>query len=163
MADKKDRVIAIDYFRGLAMLAVILNHGAVFTYPYTYLVGEGRLWTGAAEMFFLLSGITLWIVRGDKLANDFKNVLIRSWKRAVSIYALSIIIAILSLSIAVFLTARNLPVDTPQAIPIASRESGVGYVDAQILLRLGKFSNVLLSLYADSTVCPSGTKDKSLV
>src|SRR4051812_38240769 len=120
MADKKDRVIAIDYFRGLAMLAVILNHAAIFTYPYTILVGEGRLWTGAAEMFFLLSGITLWIVRGDKLVNNFKNILFRSWKRAASIYAISVLIAITSLSIAVLLTARNLPVNMPAAIPTAS-------------------------------------------
>src|SRR3954469_20498957 len=114
MKNANQRVIAIDYFRGLCMIAVILTHAAVFTHPFNYLVGAGRLWTGAAEMFFLLSGITLWIVRGDKLVNNFKNILFRSWERAASIYAISVFIAITSLSIAVLLTARNLPVNMPE-------------------------------------------------
>src|SRR4051812_29936590 len=63
MKKKKDRVVALDYFRGICILIILLSHSAQFSYPIAYLSGMGLLWTSAAEMFFLLSGITLGVVR----------------------------------------------------------------------------------------------------
>lgn len=108
MKNTKDRVVALDYFRGLCILAVILNHSAIFSMPYAYLGGASLLWTSAAEMFLLLSGLTLGIVRGEKIVKDFKNAALKMWRRAAGIYLLNILIVSISLLMALFFTSRGL-------------------------------------------------------
>lgn len=120
MKMQKQRVIAIDFFRGVCILAVILNHAALFSLPFAYISGDGSLWTSAAEMFLLLSGVTYAIVRGDKVRSDFGYVLKRTWRRAGIIYLVNISIVIISLLLALFLTSRGLPNDVLGPLPADS-------------------------------------------
>jgi hypothetical protein len=102
MKQAKQRVIALDYFRGICILIVLLNHSAVFSTPYAYLTGIGRLWTSAAEIFFLISGITLGVVRGPKVVSNFREIVRKSWSRATTIYLLYISLVVASLLLAYF-------------------------------------------------------------
>lgn len=86
MKHATDRVIALDYFRGICILIVILSHAYPFSLPYAYLTGIGNLWTSAAELFFLVSGLTFGIVRGKRIGTDFKTVVKKSWRRSLDIY-----------------------------------------------------------------------------
>src|SRR4051812_35503169 len=97
MKQQKQRVIAIDYFRGIFILMILLTHSMIFSMPFAYLGGAARLWTGPAEMFMLLSGITYAVVRGDQITTAFKQIVIKTWKRAARFYALSFILVVLSL------------------------------------------------------------------
>lgn len=108
MRNTKDRVVALDYFRGICILAVVLNHSAIFSMPYAYLGGASLLWTSAAEMFLLLSGLTLGIVRGEKIIKEFKNTALKMCRRAAGIYLLNILIVAISLLMALFFTSHGL-------------------------------------------------------
>lgn len=108
MRNTKDRVVAIDYFRGICILIILLSHSAVFSLPIGYLSGLGYLWTSAAELFFLLSGITLGLVRGGKIKNDFRNVLKKSWHRAGLLYLANILMVFVSLALAYIIISKNL-------------------------------------------------------
>jgi len=107
MKQAKQRVVAIDYFRGLCILAVILNHSMLFSMPFAYLSGASMLWTSAAEMFLLLSGLTLGIVRGSRIKDDFKNLTLKMWRRSAYIYLINIIIVSLSLLLALYFTSHG--------------------------------------------------------
>jgi hypothetical protein len=109
MKHQKDRVIAIDYFRGICILVMVVNHAALFSLPIALITGAGQLWTGAAEMFFLLSGLTFGIVRGEKIISDFRAILKKTWRRAFSLYLINIFYVFSSLAIALTLVAHNLP------------------------------------------------------
>ncbi len=99
MKQTKQRVIALDYFRGICILVILLSHSALYTRPYAYLSGTGRLWVSAAEFFFLISGITLGVVRGGQVLSDFKSVRQKSWKRAKDLYLIYLLSAAVSLLI----------------------------------------------------------------
>ncbi len=117
MRNTKDRVVAIDYFRGLCIIAVVLNHAALFSMPYAYLGGASLLWTSAAEMFLLLSGLTLGIVRGEKIVKDFKNTAVKMWRRAAGIYVLNLVIVTISLLMALFFTSHGMTNNVLGALP----------------------------------------------
>jgi hypothetical protein len=117
MKKSKQRVVAIDYFRGIFILAVLLNHSAIFSSPFTYLAGDGILWTTAAEMFLLLSGITLWIVRGEQLTASFKSTSIKIWQRAAKTYLIYVVTVILSLTLALYLVSHSLTNDVLGNLP----------------------------------------------
>jgi len=106
MKQLKERVVAIDYFRGICILVILLSHSASFNLPYGYLSGLGRLWTGAAAFFFLLSGLTLGVVRGKTVVSDFKAVLHKSWTRARDLYLLYLITALGTILIIPFITSQ---------------------------------------------------------
>ena len=108
MKNTKDRVIAIDYFRGVCILMVVLNHAVAFSLPFAFLGGVGGLWTSAAEIFFLLSGITLGIVRGPKIISNFRAVLKKTWLRALHIYGLNVLIVFISLGLGALLITGGL-------------------------------------------------------
>lgn len=125
----KERVLALDYFRGLCMLAVIINHFSLFASPLTLLAGGGRLWVGAAELFFLISGVTFGIVRGKSIKKKFDEVIKKSFKRAGLIYAANLLAVIASMGIAFQLAARGSLVNIPGDLPAG----GVGHSAWQIL------------------------------
>src|SRR5690348_10363022 len=108
MKNPKQRVVAIDYFRGICILVVVLNHSMVFSMPFAYLSGASMLWTSAAEVFLLLSGLTLGIVRGPKIKEDFWQLFKKMWQRAGGIYLLNILVVALSLLMAESLISYGL-------------------------------------------------------
>jgi hypothetical protein len=117
MGRAKDRVVAIDYFRGICILLIILNHASVFTNPFDVISGASRLWTGAAEMFFLLSGLTFGIVRGGMIKNQFKKVLKKTYRRAAILYAAFIFSVAVSIGLLVLFKTYNLPANLPGSLP----------------------------------------------
>ncbi|HET7827328.1 MAG TPA: OpgC domain-containing protein [Candidatus Saccharimonadales bacterium] len=128
MKQTKQRVIAIDYFRGLCMLIVLLDHSSLFSMPLPYLVGAGRLWTGAAELFFLLSGLTFGVVRSRLVVTDFKAAVLKSWRRAGFLYLLNTIIISISIILALFLVAGHHTNDVVGSLPAVSGFSLLGQI-----------------------------------
>jgi hypothetical protein len=119
MKNAKQRVVAIDYFRGVCILLVLINHSFVFSTPYAYLAGAGGLWVSAAEMFFLLSGITFAIVRGSQIKDDFRRVFKKTMRRVGIIYLAYIISVALSVTLSLYLTNHNLFNNIPGQPPIS--------------------------------------------
>lgn len=120
MKHAKDRVIALDYFRGICILLVIINHASFFSWPLTYLTSSGVLWTSAAEMFFLISGITLWVVRGKYITTNFWTMVRKMWRRAAAIYLVYLLAVVASLYLAFVLTGHNMATHMPGHLPAAS-------------------------------------------
>jgi len=118
MKNAKQRVVAIDYFRGACILLVLINHSFVFSRPYAYLAGAGGLWVSAAEMFFLLSGITFAIVRGSQIKDDFEWVFRKTMRRVGIIYLTYIISVALSVTLSLYLTNHNLFNNIPGQPPL---------------------------------------------
>jgi hypothetical protein len=116
----KNRVLALDYFRGLCMLIVIVNHFSYFDSPLTMLAGGGQLWVSAAELFFLISGVTYGFVRGPAVVSRFREVIKKSFKRAAMLYGLNLLCVLASLAIAFQLTGHGKTVDIPGALPSGS-------------------------------------------
>ena len=102
------------------MVVVIISHFSIFLSPLTYAVGAGRLWTSAAEMFFLLSGITFSVVRSKDVANNFSRVLTKTWRRALSLYLINFLVVLASLAIAFWLSARGHAYYMPASLPTDS-------------------------------------------
>jgi len=117
MKQAKQRVIAIDYFRGVFILMVVINHAALFSLPLAYFTGNGALWTSAAEMFCIISGLTFGIVRGQQLKTEFKRILFRTWRRAAIIYSINIAMVVLSLLLSLWLSGHSVTNDVPGALP----------------------------------------------
>jgi hypothetical protein len=108
MKQAKDRVIAIDYFRGLFIIMVVVNHAMLFSLPFAYLTGAGRMWTSAAELLLLISGLTFGIVRGHQIKSDFLTVYKKTLRRAGQIYLVNVLVVALSLLLAVYAVSHNL-------------------------------------------------------
>lgn len=113
---QKERIIAIDYFRGICILMVVVDHLGLSS-AFTNLAGGGRLWTSAAEMFFLLSGITLSIVRGRKIVDDFVATTKKFWRRALNLYIIDIAIVLASLLLSLSYITHGSVNPIPQALP----------------------------------------------
>lgn len=62
----KRRIFELDLLRGLFIVIILVDHLQFWPSPYTYLSGEGRLWTSAAEGFFLISGLLIGYIRAYK-------------------------------------------------------------------------------------------------
>lgn len=118
MRNTKDRVVALDYFRGICILLVIINHGWTFTWPLTYITSSGVLWTSAAEMFFLISGLTLWVVKAKLIRSDFKKLLIYSWHRAVYMYLAYVLVVSISICLAIIFNSYGRSLFTPGVLSV---------------------------------------------
>jgi hypothetical protein len=117
MKTKKDRVVAIDYFRGICIVVVVVNHAMIFSLPFAYLTGAGRLWTSAAEMLMLISGLTFGIIRTDQIKINFRSVYKKTLKRAAQIYLVNVLAVALSLILALFAVSHNLTNDVDGSLP----------------------------------------------
>lgn len=140
MKKKTDRVIALDYFRGICIIAILLSHAYIIIGPFAYLSGMGRLWASAAEMFFLLSGITLGVVRGRLVSTDFKALIKKSWMRALDIYLIYIAASLAAVFIALALGSSV----GPQQVP----SSGGSLVGQLLSLRFSSGLAIFLKFYA---------------
>lgn len=100
---QKNRIQAIDYFRGLVMAGVIINHLLLFPSIFELFTGRALGWYSDAEAFFLLSGITMGVVRGGGAARaGLQSILGKVGHRAAKLYIWSI-----GLSVAFVLIARE--------------------------------------------------------
>lgn len=90
------RITTLDLLRGYFMVSIILNHLQWFPSGFDWISIRGSLFVTAAEGFFLISGIILGIVRGQKLVNEpFKKVALIVLSRGVKLYIVAVILMLL--------------------------------------------------------------------
>lgn len=105
---QKNRIQAIDYFRGLVMAGVIINHLLLFPSVFELFTGRALGWYSDAEAFFLLSGVTMGVVRGGGAARaGLRSILGKVGRRAAKLYIWSI-----GLSVAFVLIAREVLINS---------------------------------------------------
>lgn len=91
-----NRILTLDLLRGYFLLVIILNHLHFYPSGLEWITGQSFLYTSTAEGFFLISGITLGIVRGVKLLEKpFMYAAKLLFKRSFQLYLTSIILVIL--------------------------------------------------------------------
>jgi hypothetical protein len=95
-APKVERIHTFDLLRGYFLIVILLNH--LFYYPsgLELLTGRGLLYVSTAEGFFLISGIVLGIVRGQKLrAKPFSLSAKLLLKRSAQLYVTYVFLTLL--------------------------------------------------------------------
>lgn len=105
---KFPRIVTFDIMRGFFLIAIVINHLALFPNLLDWWGMRGYLLVTTAEGFFLLSGIVLGVVRGAKLVDaPFKKVTQIVLKRAFTLYLTHIILVIGFTLIGWYLVANN--------------------------------------------------------
>lgn len=95
-AQKTKRILTFDLMRGYFLVVIFLNHLGWYASGFEFLTFKGRLFVSTAEGFFLLSGLVLGIVRGQKLKNEpFKVPAKLLLRRAFQLYVTSIILMLI--------------------------------------------------------------------
>lgn len=75
------------------MLSIILDHLQWFPNGFDWVSLRGSLFVSAAEGFFLISGIILGIIRGDKLRDrPFREGALLVLKRGIKLYAVGVLL-----------------------------------------------------------------------
>ncbi len=108
MPKKIPRIVTFDIMRGFFLIAIIINHLALFPNLLDWWGMRGYLLVTTAEGFFLLSGVVLGIVRGAKLIDrPFKEVTKLVLQRAWTLYLTHIILVISFTLIAWYIYTGN--------------------------------------------------------
>lgn len=91
-----ERILAFDILRGFFLLVILFNHLDLYPSGLDFFTGRSILYVSTAEGFFVVSGIVLGIVRGQKLLKlPFWTGATLLWKRALQLYITSIILTFL--------------------------------------------------------------------
>lgn len=118
----RDRIYELDLLRGFFILVIIIDHFQRWPSVFTYLTGEGRLWTSAAEGFFIISGLLIGYLRGYKQREvPFKNIAKLLLKRGVLLYIWAILITFIVVAVSVIFEPNDplVPIG-PNADQVAS-------------------------------------------
>ena len=92
---KIPRIVTFDIMRGFFLIAIIINHLALFPNLLDWWGMRGYLLVTTAEGFFLLSGVVLGVVRGAKLVDrPLKEVTKLILQRAWTLYLTHIILVV---------------------------------------------------------------------
>ena len=93
---KSSRILTFDLLRGYFLVVIILNHLGWYPSGFEHFTFKGDLFVSTAEGFFLLSGLVLGIVRGQKLIDKpFKVPAKLLLKRAIQLYITSIVLMLI--------------------------------------------------------------------
>lgn len=93
---KIPRIRTFDLLRGYFLVAIVLDHLAFYPSGLDWWSGRGNLYVSAAEGFFIISGIVLGIVRGQKLVDkSFRFVAKLLLKRSVQLYITAVVLMLL--------------------------------------------------------------------
>ena len=87
---KRQRIIALDILRGLFLVSLIVNHLPWTPSIYSFITGRGELFASAAEGFFVVSGILVGYIYGQKIIGSPRQTFKRIWKRGLLLYLLSV-------------------------------------------------------------------------
>lgn len=91
-----ERILAFDLMRGYFLFVILMDHLGFYPNGFDFITGRGILYVSTAEGFFVVSGLVLGIVRGRKLLSQpFKHAAWLLWRRALQLYATSIILTLL--------------------------------------------------------------------
>ena len=94
--EKSERILTFDLLRGYFLCVILFNHLAYYPSGLDLLTGRGYLYVSTAEGFFVVSGIVLGIVRGQKLLHlPFWEGAKLLWKRALQLYVTSVVLSLL--------------------------------------------------------------------
>jgi enterochelin esterase-like enzyme len=92
-----DRDLRLDFLRGLAVLAMVVDHFGGWS-PLHILTGGNRFFTSAAEAFVFLSGLVTGLVYGRVALRDGLPVALnRLLARAATLYVLAVSLTLLGL------------------------------------------------------------------
>lgn len=82
------RIIEFDLLRGFFIIVIIVDHLQFWPSPLQYFTGQGRLWSSAAEGFFIISGLLIGYLRAYKEAHKpLLSISKKLWLRAAMLYA----------------------------------------------------------------------------
>ncbi len=108
VSKKIPRIVTFDLMRGFFLIAIIINHLALFPNMLDWWGMRGYLLVTTAEGFFLLSGVILGIVRGAKLIDTpLKEVTKIILRRAWQLYITHIVLVVGLTLIAWYVYAGN--------------------------------------------------------
>lgn len=127
----KRRIFELDLLRGFFICVIILDHLQFWPSPFQYLTGEGRLWSSAAEGFFLISGLLVGYLRAYKGATTPLRVLSKNlWLRAAMLYMWCVIITFVVVALTSVLpdSALALLPKLPESSQVASLPIYLYYV-----------------------------------
>lgn len=89
ISSKRQRIIALDILRGLFLVTLIVNHMPWAPSLYSFVTGRSELFASAAEGFFVVSGMLVGYIYGQKIIGSPRETFKRIWKRAFILYLLS--------------------------------------------------------------------------
>ncbi len=111
--DNRSRLIALDLLRGLFLVIIFADHLAYQPSLFFQLAtNNSALLASAAEGFFVISGILVGYIYGPKIIKQPLAVAKKLWKRAGTLYLLTIVFTLLYT-----LWAYLLPDGYPRAVP----------------------------------------------
>lgn len=90
---KAPRILALDLLRGYFLISIILNHLQWYPNLLDWVALRGSLVISAAEGFFMISGLLLGIVRGQKLIDKpFRVPALLMLSRGLKLYLVGVIL-----------------------------------------------------------------------
>ena len=87
---KRKRLVYLDIIRGTLLAFIVTNHIPYAPKFIDVFTGDGALVATAAEGFFLLSGLMVAYLYLPKILSDTRSILKKVWKRALTLYIISI-------------------------------------------------------------------------
>lgn len=81
-----ERILSIDLIRGFFLLVILIDHIELYPNGLDFFTGKGRLWVGAAEGFFFLSGLLIGMIYKRRLHLGMKFIVKKMWLRALELY-----------------------------------------------------------------------------
>ena len=98
--DKRD--LRLDLLRGLAVFAMIVDHWGGPSWLY-FITGGNSFFVSAAEGFIFISGLVVGMVYGEiALTQGLRTAQIKAWKRAFTLYKLTVVLTILFAAVSIF-------------------------------------------------------------
>ncbi len=112
------RDLRFDLLRGLAVIAMVTDHvGGDKSWLYT-LTGGNHFWTSAAEGFVFISGLVMGIVYPAVIARQgLGTALLKVLKRAGTLYALTVLLTLITAALAYRLQVHWAPQVTAATLP----------------------------------------------
>ena len=112
------RDLRFDLLRGLAVIAMVTDHvGGSQSWLYT-LTGGNHFWTSAAEGFVFISGLVMGIVYPAVIARQgLGAALLKVLKRAGTLYALTVLLTLVTAALAYRLQVHWAPQVTAATLP----------------------------------------------
>jgi hypothetical protein len=90
ISNKRQRIIALDMLRGIFLVTLIVNHIPWTPSLFSFITGRSELFASAAEGFFVVSGILVGYIYGQKIIGSPRPTFKRIWKRGFVLYILSV-------------------------------------------------------------------------
>jgi hypothetical protein len=110
----QNRLETLDHLRGFFIVTIVIDHMSRYPTLFAFLSGNAQLWVTAAEGFVGISGLLVGYVRGYKNRHlPFKDVSSKLLKRALLLYAWSLIASIVYVAIIWYIPLQGGAQSTP--------------------------------------------------